>query len=240
MPISKLQVNQILNSGGTATPPSSATYLVACFSHTGSNHTAGPGTVQWDGTGMASRIYKDGPAAWSANAIYILDRPDVSGLAALTWTNAGWDAFLYWLRYVDHISPVLATGHVSGAPDDYIDIVVGGSPTTNDFLMYAAAKDTTGAGWSLATSDDTHNMGGGSIGFASEWGSGGASDYGRFGSAGDASMCGAGIAIKYAREGGASQAIWMMIERAKKFYEDLKLGLIPPQDLLRRHREVYI
>lgn len=40
--------------------------------------------------------------------------------------------------------------------------------------------------------------------------------------------------------GGGSQVIWVILERAKKFYDDLGRGLIPPQDLLRRRREVFI
>jgi hypothetical protein len=34
--------------------------------------------------------------------------------------------------------------------------------------------------------------------------------------------------------------IWWYFERAKNFYDDLKGGLIPPDQLRQRYREVYI
>ena len=39
---------------------------------------------------------------------------------------------------------------------------------------------------------------------------------------------------------GGSQAIWFWFERARRFYDDLRKGLIPLGDLERRYREVMI
>lgn len=39
---------------------------------------------------------------------------------------------------------------------------------------------------------------------------------------------------------GGNQVIWVMLERMKQFYDDLKRGLIPPQEINRRYQEVFI
>jgi len=48
----------------------------------------------------------------------------------------------------------------------------------------------------------------------------------------------AGIAICPAP--GGSQAIWFWFERARRFYDDLRKGLLPLGDLERRYQEVMI